>query len=362
MNHDDLKRLQAYRGFPALSLRLPTHRRMPEALQDPTRLKNLIRRAEKALEEREVPSNLVSDYVDRLEAFHRQLDWRHLDQGLCVFVAPGRLAWVMLPEPVEEAVVVGETFLTRDLVRVANRTPRYRVLVLSEKATRWFEGFGLRLNEEKGHGFPMANEIAEGEPPEGFNRGVDPKDYANECTRVFLRRVAEQVRPRLATESAPMFVTGVDRLRSFYREVAEGQPIAGELEGSFDQHSSHDLAEAISSVVEAWQRDRRSEVLARFDGVKGTKHGVVGLQDAGKAAVMGRVETLLVESPYAELGRFNRSTGEVVLAANGGEHAAHEDVVDEIVETVMERGGEVIFYQDGRLGGAGAPIGAILRY
>jgi hypothetical protein len=77
---------------------------------------------------------------------------------------------------------------------------------------------------------------------------------------------------------------------------------------------------------------------------------------------MGRVDTLLVESPYAELGRFDRSTGEVVLAANGGEHAAHEDVVDEIVETVMERGGEVVFYQDGRLEGTGAPIGAILRY
>jgi hypothetical protein len=39
---------------------------------------------------------------------------------------------------------------------------------------------------------------------------------------------------------------------------------------------------------------------------------------------------------------------------------APDDVVDEIVETVMERGGSVVFYQDGRL--AGASIGAILRY
>ena len=32
MNGDDLRRLQEYRGFPALSLRLPTHRKMPESM------------------------------------------------------------------------------------------------------------------------------------------------------------------------------------------------------------------------------------------------------------------------------------------------------------------------------------------
>ena len=363
MTRDDLKRLQAYRGYPALSLRVPTHRRMPEAMQDPTRLKNLIRRAEKAMLERNISGAVVHDYVNRLELFQRQLDWRHLDEGLCIFVAAGRLAWVMLPEPVEETVVVGETFLTRDLVRVAGRTPRYRLLVLSDQATRWFEGWGRRLGEETGHGFPLENDVDSGDPPEGFNKGVDPKSFANECTRLFMRRVADAVKTRINTDPAPLFVAGVERLQAFYQEVAGADAVAGMLAGNFDGRSPHEMSEALAPVLEEWQRARRSRVLERFGEVKGTAHGVVGLREVGEAAAMSRVDTLLVESPYEISGSYDRTTGRLITVASEGAPAAGDhDVVDEIVETVLERGGEAVFFQAGRLDGAGAPIGAILRY
>lgn len=361
MTHEDLKRIQSYRGYPALSLRVRTHRRMPEAQQDPTRLKNLIRHAEKVMLEREISSAVVHDYISRLDLFHRQLDWRYLDEGLCVFVAAGRLAWVMLPEPVEETVVVGETFLTRDLVRVASRTPRYHLLVLSEQTTRWFQGWGRRLSEETGHGFPMDNHEDSHDPPEGFNKGVDPKSYANERSKVFMRRVAETARAHINNEQAPLFVAGVDRLQALYRETAGEDAISGSLSGNFDEHSPHDLAEALSPEVERWQQARRHTVLERFQEVKGTRNGVAGLREVGEAAAMARVDTLLVESPFSVSGTYDRETGRVITVANGGESdMAPDDVVDEIVETVMERGGNVVFYQDGRL--AGASIGAILRY
>ncbi len=363
MTRDDLKRLQAYRGYPALSLRVPTHRRMPEAMQDPTRLKNLIRRAEKAMQDRDISGAMVHDYISRLELFQRQLDWHHLDEALCIFVAPGRLAWVMLTEPVEETVVVGETFLTRDLVRVAGRTPRYHLLVLSEHVTRWFEGWSRRLREEESHGFPLQNDVAGGEPPEGFNKGVDPKSFANECTRLYMRRVVDAVKAHLKADPAPLFVAGVERLQAFYQETAGTDGVSGVLTGNFDDHSTHELAEALQPVLEEWQRSRRSKVLERFDEVKGTAHGVAGLREVGEAAAMSRVETLLLESPYQISGSYDRTTGRVITVANGGEPAAGDhDVVDEIVETVLERGGEAVFFQAGRLDGAGAPIGAILRY
>jgi hypothetical protein len=361
MTQDDLKRIQEYRGYPALSLRVRTHRRMPEAQQDPTRVKNLIRHAEKVMLERDISGAVVHDYIHRLDRFHKQLDWRYLDEGLCVFVAAGRLAWVMLPEPVEETVVVGETFLTRDLVRITTRTPRYHLLVLSEQATRWYQGWGRRLSEESGHGFPIENQEDSHDPPEGFNRGVDPKSFANERSKVFLRRVAEAAKVRIKHEPAPVFVAGVDRLQALYREAAGEDAISGSVSGSFDGRSPHELAEALSPELERWQQERRHMVLQRFHEVKGTRNGVAGLREVGEAAAMARVDTLLVESPYSIAGNYDRETGRVITVANGGESdMAPDDVVDEIVETVMERGGNVVFYQDGRL--AGASIGAILRY
>jgi len=361
MTQDDLKRIQAYRGYPALSLRVRTHRRMPEAMQDPTRLKNLIRQAEKAMVERDIAGAVVQDFISRLDLFHKQLDWRYLDEGLCVFVAAGRLAWVMLPEPVEETVVVAETFLTRDLVRIASRTPRYHLLVLSEQATRWFQGWGRRLSEQTGQGFPMRSQAGDHEPPEGFNKGVDPKAYANERLRVFLRRVAEAAKAHINRDRAPLFVAGVERLQGLYREVGGEDTVTGAVSGNFDGRSPHELAAALSPEVERWQQIRRHMVLERFKEVQGTKNGVAGLREVGEAAAMARVDTLLVESSYAISGSYDRETGRVITVANGGERdMAPDDVVDEIVETVVERGGNVVFYQDGRLDGAA--MGAILRY
>ena len=362
MDLHELRRLQSYRGFPALSLRLPTHRKMPEAMQDPTRLKNLIRRAEGALLKNNVAGSLVHDYVHRLERFHRNLDYRHMDRGLCVFVAPDHLESILIPEPVEEAVVVGETFLTRDLVRLVNRMPRYGLLVLSEKATRWFDGWGRRLTEDTNGAFPLANNVDTGEPPEGFNKGVDPMAYANECLRLFIRQVSETVRGRVNNNRLPLFVAGVDRLRSFFSEASDAGRMTGEVEGNFDRAGDHELAEALAPVLETWQRSRRQGVLDRFDAVKGTRNGLAGLADIGKAAAMGRVDTLLVEDPYAVAGVFDRTTGDANLAGEGAGETGADDVVDGIVETVMEKGGDVVFYREGRLSAAGAPIGAILRF
>ncbi|MFQ5766542.1 MAG: hypothetical protein ACE5ID_00950 [Acidobacteriota bacterium] len=361
MNRNDLERLRAYQGFPALTLRLPTHRKMPEARQDPTRIKNMIRRAGQALRERGVSPHLVQDYLERLDQFRKKLDYRYLDEALFVFVGEDLLEAIMLPGPVTESVTVDDSFVTRDLVRALGRQPRYFMLVLSEKATRWFSGWGYRLVEETGGGFPMANQTSPDESP-CFSRGVDPKRLANERLRVFLRRVAEAVQEkRREAPGRPLFVAGVKRLRSFYGEVAGADSFAGQVEGSLEHARSPVLAQAVAPVLDKWQRARRQEVLDRFLSVQGSRQGLTGVEEIGRAAAAGRVETLLLENQYSVTGFFDRKTGQVRIPHGPSRNDAHGDVVDEIVETVIGHGGDVSFYQEGRLGGE-TPMGAILRF
>ena len=53
--------------------------------------------------------------------------------------------------------MVDASFATRDLVFTLNRTPRYRVLVLTEKATRLFDAMTNVLTEITDKPFPMAH-------------------------------------------------------------------------------------------------------------------------------------------------------------------------------------------------------------
>ena len=65
----------------------------------------------------------------------------------------------LLPFPVPEAVALEASPATRYLVQGLRRSPRYRVLVLSDRATRVFEAVRDDLVEERSHGFPMAADI-----------------------------------------------------------------------------------------------------------------------------------------------------------------------------------------------------------
>jgi hypothetical protein len=65
----------------------------------------------------------------------------------------------LLPFPVREAVALGSTQATRFLVQGLRRSPRYRLLVVSDRATRLFEAVRDNLVEVLEHGFPVAADV-----------------------------------------------------------------------------------------------------------------------------------------------------------------------------------------------------------
>ena len=157
MNRQDILALEALRGYPCLTITLPTHRTSPDNRQDPIRLKNL---------GREVAERLTAELGKReVEAVLRSLDElvetidhaQNLD-GLALFVSADLARAERLPFTLAERVVVDESFFTRDLLFAMNRSPRYWVLALSEQPTRLFEASRDSLEElTAGSLFPMTH-------------------------------------------------------------------------------------------------------------------------------------------------------------------------------------------------------------
>ncbi len=97
LSADALAKLRQPRPYPAVSLVMPTHRREPDSAQDPVRLRNLLARAEKALDEDPgVTRERRADVLDQLERAAAEIDLVHAEDGLVVFVAPGeRQVWTV---------------------------------------------------------------------------------------------------------------------------------------------------------------------------------------------------------------------------------------------------------------------------
>jgi hypothetical protein len=287
------------------------------------------------------------------------INYRHTLDGLAIFANQEMAEKHYLPFPLPERVVLGDTFLTRDLVFAFNRTPRYWVLVLSEQPTRLFEGTRDTLVELQGGGFPLEHEGPGGATalPGGFGENLSA--IRDERHRQFFRAVDEALTPYLAADPLPLVVVGVDRWLAFFVEVsAHKDAIIGTLNGSHDKTSPSDLAALVWPLVDAGLASRREEYLVDLNRAIGEHRVVSTIGEAWRMAHEGRGRLLLVEEDFHFRGRLDETGVHLLPAdpagsgdgADGADGAGVlEDAVDDVIETVLSKGGRVVFMPNGHL-------------
>src|SRR5689334_5625269 len=103
----DLDQLAAVDARPAVSLYLPTHLAGREIRQDPIRLKNLLSSAAEQLATIWRKPE-IEEFLEPAAALVRDENfWRHQQQGLAVFLAPGFTRIHKTPIPVPEEMFLG---------------------------------------------------------------------------------------------------------------------------------------------------------------------------------------------------------------------------------------------------------------
>ena len=361
MNRHDLRAVKAVTSGPAVTITLPTHRTSPDNQQDPIRLRNLVREASDRLTA-DGGARPVQGVLDQLQRVTDGIDFEHLLDGLAVYASEGFGRAFTLPFSVEERVVIGDTFVTRDLVYALNRARRYWVLVLSEKPTRLFEGTGETVTEMTGEGFPLTNEGPGGATaiPGGFGR--NPSAHRDERHRQFFRAVDDALAPYVTDDPGPLFVAGVDRYLSFFDELSRHRAlIAGIAPGNYDTAAPHEIATLAQPLMDAYLERHAEDALADLAIAVGGRRSASTLGEVWRFASEGRVKTLLAEEDYHEAATVDDS-GRHLSPAGDAAAAGHvADAVDDTVEAVLSMGGDVVFVPNGSLGEHGR-IAAILRY
>ena len=361
MNRQDIQAVQAISGYPSLTITLPTHRTTPDNQQDPIRVRNLVAQAKEQLRA-EFSNRDIAALLERLDRLSATIDYRHALDGLVMFVNADFDAKFYLPFTVPERVVIAERFLTRDLVYAMNRTPRYWVLALSEQPTRLFEGTLDTLVEIQAGGFPMTHEGPGGATSLPGGYGVNPSAHRDERHRQFFRSVDAALKPFLAHDPLPMGVVGVDRYLAFWDEVSTHKEfMRATLLGNYDEATPHELARLVWPLVEKAQAERVQRHLDELDGYVSQGRVATTVGEAWRKANEGRGKLLLVEKDYHEAGKLDE-TGLLLLPVDDPSATdVIPDAVDEVVEAVLSKGGEVVFTENGQLADF-QRIALVLRY
>lgn len=349
MNRYDIELLQAVRGYPAVSILVPTHRTHTEMRQDQLRVKNLVNEATNRLLA-EFPRREVEALLSRLDALVNEIDFYHLLDGLALFVNRDFAREFVLPFSVQERVVIDESFATRDLVFAFNRSPRYWALVLSEKPTRLYEGSRDTLVEITNDAFPMTHTGPGGTEPLPGGFGVRKSAYRDEAHRQFFRKVDAAFTQAAAADPLPLVVVGVDRYLAFFKEVsANTKHIVGTVTGSHGKTPAHRLAKLVWRPVQEHFAAQRAQALGEMEQAVAAHRVAFGIHQSWTLARQGRGAMLLVEQDFHFPARL-AANGEQLLAAEDTNAAdVMDDAVDEIIEAVLSKGGRVVFVENGAL-------------
>src|SRR5205085_7810189 len=236
-SRSDLDELVAVDNAPAVSLYLPTHVAGREIRQDPIRLKNLLSSAAERLaatwrrpeieELLEPAGSLAGD-----EDF-----WRHQQQGLAVFLAPGFNRIHKLPVPVPEETFLADHFHIKPLLPLLEDAGLFWLLTISAKRTGLYRGSRWEFAEAREIDLPQgvgkirgmtAYEETQYASPVG-RRGTlahaqsfceAPEELRKSELIEFLHRVAAAVQPRLKGNRAPVILAAHPEIQGHFREIA----------------------------------------------------------------------------------------------------------------------------------------------
>lgn len=374
----DLRRLAAQQTFPCLSLFMPTHR--ADTRQDLIRLRNWLRHAEAGLLEAGLRVPQVESLLEPGRAvLEDSFFWRHADEGLALYLAPGFTRTYALPRAFPERLVIGDRFHLKPLWPLLNEAGEFYVLALSQKSVRLWHGsrwslaplpdeqlppsltdarlFELLQHAEREHATEAAGP---GRGAGSLAFGNRPEEPFKEALTQFCQHVDAGVREALRAGPAPLVLAGVEYVLDIYRGVSQcPQLLPGSVAGNPDRLEADELRRRAWAVAAPHFQRQADDALARYHSLRRSPRASAALRLILGAAAAGRVEALFVAQGQVQWGRFDPDSGAV------HEHAAQEpedeDLLDHAALHVHLTGGRVYALPPERMPEPG-PIAAVLRY
>ncbi len=364
---------------PCLSLYQPTHRQHPENLQDPIRFGNLVKQLTQSLKKK-YPQREVAPLLAPLHALAEDSRfWNQTLDGLAVLVAPDFFRVYRLQRSVDELAVVADSFHTKPLLRIVQSADRYQVLGLNRHEVRLFEGNRDQIDEieltsevPRTLGDALDRDIERESAirtygpikPQTMGRhgASDVKqDGIRADTEHFFRAVDRSVLEQHSRPTGlPLLLAAMPEHHHMFREVSRNPNL---LEESIDVHPDDLSQDALRARI--WEKlqphylERLAGLVDRFHVAGHREQATDDLAASAKAAVTGRIDTLLLEAGRQVPGRMDAASGAITLGEL--DDPGVDDLLDDLGERVLATGGEVVMVPAERMP-TRTGLAAIYRY
>lgn len=377
----ELKQLASKQSNPCISLYLPTHKKGKEIDQDPIRFKNLIRAAEKELNNCGFDQGEAKKIMEpATQLLGDSFFWSHQDQGLAVFITRDEFHTYRLPFSFNENVIVRECYYVKPLVPLLVEGGDFLILALSQKNLRLFNASQYNMEQIELENVPKSiKEALKYDVPERqlqyhtgtgtgkgrraamfHGQGVGTDDVIKKKNILqYFQLIDNGINDILKDETRPMIVVGLEFLLPIYRQTNSYGNFLDEIVSNADELTDAELYRKGWERMRQHLNNRKREALDEFKKLHGTGKASGHVEEIVRAAAGGRVKYLLVDITRTVWGAYLAEADQVTLHEQRKE--ASEDLMDVAVAQTILHDGKVYDLESRQMPEHNA-MAAVLRY
>ena len=325
-------------NFHCVSVFIPTHRSGKEVNEgeDMIKLKNALKEVRRELTEYRLSEREIKNYLKPAEKLVDDSGfWRHLSNGLAIFISKDRFEYFILPVQLEEFTYISDHFYLKPLMSLFNNHGRFFILVLSQDRVRFFECSPHSISEvlienlvprklEDSVGYDYEEKFLQfrsdqvggasdlNKAAAVFHGHGKVKDKKKDELLEFCRDVDKGLMNLLHEEDTPLLIASVDYLYPIYKEANNYKHLFGNFIPGNPEYIEQGLLHerALNLLADHFNKGRFKKLKLYRETVKRTSYDI---EDIIIGALNGRVDTLFINNKANLWGKYDKVNNKIYL-------------------------------------------------
>jgi hypothetical protein len=338
--------MEAVHYRPAVSIILPFESKMNLKKVMTQELKSAADKVERELKEN-YPVGLATPVIIKLRDMVSNLQFDTNKKSVAIFLSPVFEKVLFLDIAVEAKIIIDESFEIRDLVYCKKQLSKYLVLQLSGNESRMYLGDAVSLIRIITGTSESVNDFIN-DTPERISNFSDLSERKDIVLKKFLQHTDNTLDNILNTYHLPLFVIGPERITGHFKKLTKHAGAVIEyITGNFEETALPGLKKVIGPHIANWNKMKQNDLMNQVEDAAGKKKLAAGIKEVWREAMNHKGRLLVVEKNYMYAAEHG-SREEVIYKAKEpyNKYSYIRDAVDDVIEKVLETGGDVEFVDE----------------
>ncbi len=293
------------------------------------------------------PKSIANPVIKKLKHLISEIDYTKVTKSIAIFVSPLLEKYYYLDIPLEDRIVIDDSFEIRDLVYAKKEIHKYILMIVSSKEVNFYLGNTssiLKLGKLKavdidGLYHDMPDKVA--------NFSDESKIKENKLNK-FLHNIDLHLKQILLQYNIPVFFMGTPKTIGHFKQVSHHKKyIAEYIHGNYEEFTEAQLLELIEPYVIKWNKQKKEDLIKVIDDAMGNRTLAIGIKEVWRRATEKKGKHLIIEKNYvypARQGAKKEIIFEYDDVVNNDLYI--KDAVDDVIEKTLATGGIVEFVDE----------------